>query len=121
MSELLKDWLGDGGKAVDNSTANLRSMACVMCPLNVAPNWWNLIENAKSKIAQTIRHQLEIKNEMLMRVPFEAHLHMCKACGCALPLKIHVPIEHIKEHLKPGDLEKLHPNCWIRRELKPVT
>ena len=119
MSELLKDWLGDGGKAVDNELAQLRSHACISCPQNVAPNWWNLVQNAKNKIAQTIRQQLEIKNEMLMRVPFEKELHVCRVCGCALPLKIHVPIEHVKEHLKDGELEKFPSHCWIPRELKP--
>lgn len=118
---ILKDWLGDGANPVALEAAEQRAGVCTTgnngepCPLNVEPKWW---ERSKLGIAEIIRNHLEVKNEMNLRVSSEELLHMCRACGCALPLKVHVPIEHIKDHIKPEMMERLVPYCWIRKELE---
>lgn len=122
--QLLRDWLGDGGAPVSQMAAEHRAYTCVNgkagdpCPLNKAPHWWNLLENAKSAIAETIRAELELKQHLQMRVTSEEGLAMCSACGCCLKLKVWTPIEHIRAHTTPENIDKTPLFCWMRRELK---
>lgn len=114
MSSVLTDWLGAGGKPVPQDHAEGRAAVCVGCPENRAPKWWEIV---KSAIAETIRLHLSLKHEMNIRVSTEERLGMCKVCGCAIPLKVHVPIEHIAENTG-GDVKERFPNhCWIHNEL----
>jgi hypothetical protein len=119
-AQLLADWLGEGGEVVDCKLSTYRALHCVAghagdtCPFNVEPNWWDKVKNT---IAETIRGQLAVKNEKAVATRFDPSLHMCKICGCCLPLKVHVPIKHIAAHTPPQVEEKFPSWCWIRREL----
>lgn len=116
---LLLDWLGNSdGQAVPAQLAEWRASVCTAgnlgqpCRFNTAPNWWHTI---KSAIAETIRKELALKHQLSYRTSRDSSLHMCKVCGCCLPLKVHVPIRHIKEHT-PDSLE-FPAYCWIKREI----
>lgn len=116
----LADWLGAGGSPVDPMVANFRAQRCLTgnngapCDLNVQPNWWDRV---KSEIARWIRAELELKNRMALKVDGEDKLHMCKNCGCALPLKVWVPTRHIRDHTDAEKLKTYPEWCWIKREL----
>jgi hypothetical protein len=112
---LLTDWLGAGIKPVDASLALKRSKVCLKCPMNQLGDFWQRIE---AKIAETIRTVLEIKSDLDLKLPDEDRLHSCTACDCWTPLKVQVPIEHIKEQTDAETLAKLHPKCWILKESK---
>ena len=119
---LLVDWLGNGGKPVAHELAEKRAAVCTAlrysdkaCPFNVEPRWW---ERFKMKVAEVIKDQLAIKNKMGVWVSVESELNMCKACGCCLPLKVHVPIEHIRDHTRPETFQKFPSWCWITKELQ---
>jgi hypothetical protein len=118
---LLKDWVGDGGHPVSKEKADARAQACIghgnlrPCPMNKEPNWWQKFTNS---IALTIRRQLELKEKASLVVWQEDRLHMCAACGCALPLKVWVPIEHVKSHLSVEQLNKTPSFCWMRKEIE---
>ena len=114
MLDVLKEWLGDGGKVVDKLTAEKRAQICQACPLNVEPLWWWRF--SADPIAKIIQSTLELKNRMDISVSNESHLHMCKACGCAARLKVHVPIEHIIRHTSHDTMTKFDSNCWILKE-----
>ena len=123
-AKLLKDWLGPDCATVPIEQAEIRAEACtnghsgMKCPMNVAPGWWNLLEQAKSEIAQTIRAQLELRNHLSLRVKNEDALHMCHVCGCCMKLKVFTPIEHIKAHTSPTQIAIYPSWCWIRREIE---
>lgn len=117
----IKDWLGEGGH-VAQAQADHRSLACLRggpdgspCPHNVHARWW---ESAKNPVADAIKAQLEIKERVRLSTPFDAHLKMCKACGCCIQLKVHAPIHHIKAHTPEETLSKFPAFCWIRREIE---
>lgn len=110
---ILRDWLGKGGKPVVSELAELRSLVCATCPQNVEPNWWERVLN---KIALMIRRQLELKHRMGLWVSKEADIHMCRSCGCCLRLKVHVPLEHIKDHTNDEVMKSFDERCWIRKE-----
>ncbi len=122
-AELLHDWLGAGGDAVHNKVAAMRAQHCIVgnngqpCPHNIAPNWWNLLANFKTIVAQYIRGQLNLKEGMNLTVADEEHLHMCSMCGCCLKLKVHVPMSHIREHTPADTIKKMPDFCWIKKEL----
>jgi hypothetical protein len=118
--KLLNDWLGSGGDTVSQIHAEHRAITCTMgangdpCPLNKEPGWWDRV---KSSIANTIKMQLEMKQHLKLHVSSEEGLAMCAKCGCALPLKVWVPIEHIKAHTDPEKFKDAPPFCWLRQEL----
>jgi len=41
---------------------------------------------------------------------------VCEACLCPMKAKVHVPIHHIKKHMKPEVQAKLDLRCWITKE-----
>lgn len=110
---LLADWLGENGVPVDKVKAVLRSSICAKCPENIEPNWW---QKFTTSIAMTIRRQLGIKHRLKLEVPQEKELRMCRVCGCATPLKIWTPIEHIKSHTSVGQMQRFPNFCWIKKE-----
>ena len=122
--KLLNDWLGEGGNPVPSLQVESRAEACVRgnagqpCPMNKAANWWNLHENAKNAIAQTIRAELELKYHLDLHAPNEEALHLCAVCGCCTALKVHTPIKHIKAHTTPEQLAKYPRHCWIKKEIE---
>lgn len=122
--QLLRDWLGPGCEMVTQTHAEHRAYICGFgaggdpCPLNKAPGWWNLVDNIKSAIAETIRAELELKQHLKLHVTSEEGLVMCAACGCCLKLKVWTPIQHIKDHISPANIDKTPRYCWMRTELQ---
>ncbi len=110
---VLRDWLGAGMKPVPISLAEQRATICAACPENKHEKWWNA---AKHAIAGVIRAEIEHKNHMKLRVSKEDDLNMCVVCGCALPLKVHVPIEHILANTDAETMGKFPDFCWIKKE-----
>ena len=113
---LLADWLGEGGYTVPEPRAARRGATCLdnCCVENREPGWWDRCQNA---IALIIRHQLELKKKLDLELPREDTLHMCRACGCCLKLKVWVPLDHIRRHTDIKQLAHYPEYCWIRREL----
>lgn len=117
---ILLDWLGEGGTCVEQRKADDRALVCAFgnegkaCPLNRGQKWWEVFKNP---IADAIKETLQIKNKMQMHVAHEDDLHMCKACGCCLPLKVWVPIEHVRKVVDGKALSEVPAYCWMRNEL----
>ncbi len=108
--EVLTSWLGAGGQPVEKSEAQRRSEICLKCPLNVEPKWWERM--TKNPIAEAIRVTLELKHGMNLSVEGEDKCGVCKICGCALPLKIWVGMEHIRNQV--GNLQDAPAFCWMK-------
>jgi hypothetical protein len=117
---VLKEWLGDGGVPVSREQAEFRSTSCTTgcfgepCPLNIEPNWWGRV---KHKVADAIKEHLEVKNGIGLAVDKESELHMCKVCGCCLPLLVWVPTDHLAKRMTPQELLNYPHFCWKRKEL----
>lgn len=109
---LLLDWLGDSGRPNDPAEAQARAEVCAACPMNVNEGigkWF------KEKVAGVIQGQIEMRNKLKIATTVDDKLHICEGCGCVLKLKVHVPASYITTHTTPEALEKLHPDCWIRK------
>jgi hypothetical protein len=112
---ILIDWLGEGGQAVDLPVANERARICSDCPLNQAKDF---LAYFTDPVAQKIRKQIAIKNEMELSTPYDEKLNICMGCGCSLRLKVFVPDKHIANHTSEEVKSKLDARCWVLALLK---
>lgn len=103
---LRASWLGDGGKPVVPDLAQKRADICLTCPNNQEKPIYEMFAGA---VAHTVIQQLNLKDEMGLRVRREECLHVCSICICILRLKIHVPLRYISES---GIPDGLPPFCW---------
>lgn len=112
LHRLKNSWLGDGGVPVDLELAQKRADTCNRgdggkpCPNNQEKPIYEMFAGAAAK---TVLRQLQLKDEMRLRVRGEECLHVCSGCGCILRLKIHVPFRFISESGIPDGLPSF---CW---------
>jgi len=109
----LLDWLGQGGEPVDLTLAEGRAQVCNDCPQNKPGDWLALFTEP---VANKIRSQLAIKNDMELRTSVDDSLQVCQACLCPIKLKCWVPIGEILKHTSEETKAKLDPRCWITKE-----
>jgi hypothetical protein len=108
---LRREWLGDGEIPVDPATAQRRADTCLACPKHTSIPFWELLADP---IALRARRQIEVKNQMNLRVDGEKSLHVCSVCSCVLRLKVHVPTHVVQAMREPSDI--FPENCWIEKE-----
>jgi hypothetical protein len=110
---VLLDWLGSGGKPVNQEVASGRALICASCPKNNGGDWKRVFTEP---VANKIRAQLEIKHQMKLATAHDGALTVCSACDCPLPLKVWTPLEHILKFTEEDTAAKLDPRCWIIHE-----
>lgn len=103
------------GMPVAREVAEHRAFVCELCPENVSAGWW---KRTVSKIADAIKFMLEIKHRLDLRVSNEESLHMCRQCGCCVRLLVWSPIDVLRAHMKPGELERHPEACWKRTTIE---
>lgn len=112
----ISEWLDAGAPAVDGAKANLRAMVCVACPLNGEGDFsrWFTVPAAAA-----IKKQVERLKERKLSTALDDKLNICTACLCPMKLKVHMPLEIIKNHLSDETLDELRkaPSCWIVSEI----
>ena len=106
----IREWLGAGGVAVDNATAQERADICIKCDKNVHGN------PITTAAALAVRRHLEIKNKIGLRVNGEKSLGQCDVCHCVLRLLIHEPQENVKSQMTADEISNTPKHCW---KLKP--
>lgn len=112
----LVSWLADGAQPVSHREAERRALACAVCPLNQRGG---LLAYFTRKAAKLIQKEIERKTSMDLWTTVDPILGTCKACTCALELKVHTPIEDVLL-MKPKTKAKLDPACWILAEEKAL-
>lgn len=109
----LADWLGRDGKPVAKELSEARATQCIACPKHGEGDFLSLFTRP---IADLIRRQYEERKQLKLSTSKDDTLNYCTACECPLKLKVHVPVEYIRKHIKQPELDKLVPECWILRE-----
>lgn len=109
-AQTLGDWLGAGGEPAAKEVAQARADVCAKCPLN-ADKW-----QFTTPVAEAILEQTRLRTHLELKVSNESSLGTCAACGCHLPLKVWVPLPHIKEYTSDEILKKLNSVCWVKNE-----
>jgi len=113
--KIIMDWLGSGGKPVDQLKAETRAINCSLCPMNVE---MNLADVLTAAAAEAVHQTVEAKNQMALRTKYDDSLKVCGACDCKLDLKIWTPISHIIKETTKEALDRLDPKCWVLAESK---
>ncbi len=118
-ARILADWVGSGAEPVSHELAQARANVCATCPLNQRGR------ELEAGIANVILEQERIRTQIGTKLPNEAKLKSCSACGCYLRLKVWVPMERLRPYSK---LQDFPSHCWMRTENvrqpmsnKPVT
>lgn len=107
---ILVGWVRAGGIPVEHDLAEKRASICVACPNNSKSpltDWFTV------PLSQKIAKELEERKDLNLTTSQDANLHTCSACLCPLPLKLHLPLDHILKDMKPEMKAKLHESCWI--------
>lgn len=110
--QVLLDWLGAGAQPVPAALSEARAKKCIGCPKHRKQHWH---EWAAITVAETLKAQLGIKNDSEFKTSVDDKLMTCGACLCWMPLKVHVPLNHILDHV-PDEPPSYDVNCWILRE-----
>jgi len=74
---VLLDWLGSGAKPVEQSLADSRAAICSTCPKNDGGDFTAFFT---TPIADKIRTQLRIPDDLKLRTPHDDKRTGCKAC-----------------------------------------
>jgi len=109
----LQEWLGEGGVPVASEWAEQRASVCVDCPQNTRRHWSLFFTRP---VAALFAKTVEERNRLKLSTRHDKDLGACKACGCVLELKVHVPMKHIEAHTKEEVWPKLWENCWMKKE-----
>lgn len=109
----LLDWRAKGANPVDPALAEKRATQCVNCPMH---NSGDIVSIFIKPVADLIRRMIEERNKLNLKTSQDDKLSVCDACGCPMKLKVHVPIQFIRDNIKPTEFDQLVPECWIRHE-----
>jgi hypothetical protein len=102
---------------VEKEKAESRAKICDPCLKNQAGDWWDSI---RSTIADAIRTQLSLKKKLHISTSVDDRLGTCQICSCNTRLKVHVPIEHIKNHTEEKTVKEFPGFCWVRHEIEDL-
>ena len=108
--KIIKSWLGEGGRPVPAGVSQVRADQCLCC-------WFNSKTGCigGEAVPISVSHIISAKTKLKLSVLGEHNLHSCKLCRCYLPLKIHVPIVHLRQFTPQAvieDIKKHKPTCW---------
>lgn len=103
-TQIIREWLGEGGVPVSYEQAQSRALVCLSCPNNVPGGF---ITDA---VANAIKAHLELKAKLSLKVSGERRLAQCSVCQCQLRLKIWCPVDLLRRRALPED--KLPAHCW---------
>ncbi len=117
VPKILLDWLGEGCVPVDQALAEKRAEVCSACRLNSKSELTSIFTDPAAAI---IKKTIALKNGMKISTSMDSKLGTCQACLCAMKLKVHVPIQIIKNRTEKSVIEDLKngDNCWIISEIK---
>lgn len=113
-SEVLVEWLASGAEAVPANRSGQRAETCISCPANQTGD---LMSFFTRPVSEAIRMALNLKRDWQLKTEVDDQLGVCEICDCPLKLKVHLPIEKIKDRIPDSVRSRLPANCWIVREL----
>ena len=112
---IVVDWIGNDLIPVDIKLAEQRAESCAACPFNDPDP--NFLQRIGALAAKEVAHLIEVKHDLSLRTSLDDKIHTCSVCDCHLPLKIWVPLKHLKNYTSDDVRSRLWDHCWIKKEL----
>lgn len=109
----LMEWDDSGEDAVPRDLSTSRALICSTCPRNEKGDW---TEWFTTSAAELIKRRVEKVHARSLSTIHDESLHVCTACHCPLPVKVHVPLSWITKRLTAEQKSRLDPRCWILKE-----
>ena len=106
----LIEWDESGEDAVSRDQSTARALICSTCPVNEKGDWTAWFT---TPAAEMIKRRVEKVHSRGLSTIYDESLHVCVACHCPLPVKVHVPLHWINKRLSAEQKSKLDPRCWI--------
>lgn len=106
------DLFGPDGKIVSKEEAERRAAVCVQCPEHDTSG--GLKKYLVDKAAKEIMGVFSMLKSKDATTSLDDKLGVCKVCECPMRAKIFIEAHVLKKNLKPEQISKLDPNCWIR-------
>jgi hypothetical protein len=103
-------WLRKGGAVVPKEQAAVRAVTCAKCPMNRRGLLWNLVTRTTADVIIA-----GLANEDRYALP--AKIHTCKVCGCALRLKVRLPLTYAIFSETVEQISRYPAECWLTKEL----
>ena len=111
--EPVVEWLASKEEAVPQELSNKRAAICAVCPVMERGD---LLRFFTLPVSNAIRAAYAVKTGWKLETPYDDRLQICGACDCPTKLKVHMPIDRVRQKLKSEQINRLHPSCWIPRE-----
>lgn len=112
----INEWVDAGAPSVPADKSTARAAVCVACPKNGQGDFSSWFTKPA---AEGIRRLLERTKDKNLVTPHDDKLNVCNICLCPMRLKVHMPIEVIRNGTDDETVTGLRqaPACWIVREL----
>lgn len=102
-----------GSQPVSLAEAERRASICEVCPQNKRGGFkdWFVSQTAKA-----LTELVGMMNDMNLRTSKDGNLGKCETCDCPMRAKIWPQLDVILKHMKPDQIKKLDPKCWITNQ-----
>lgn len=108
------DWINSKEEGVPHNQAEARAGVCAGCSFNEKGDWLRFFT---VPVSEAIRAALQQRRNWNLSTSHDNDLGVCNACDCPMKLKVHMPLERIKNALSQETAGNLPGHCWIRKEL----
>jgi hypothetical protein len=107
-TKTIATWLKEGRSATQEQ-AESRAKICASCKLNQEP--LDCVTCKAQDIVGFVNGVLGGRSTSL-----DSQLHGCEPCGCSNKVKVHVPLDIIRDKMPEPIRRKLPANCWVLTE-----
>lgn len=112
----ISEWIDAGAPAVPPDKSAQRAATCIACPKHGAGDFSSWFAKPA---AEGIKRLVERAKALNLSTPHDDRLNVCSECLCPMRLKVHMPIEIIRNGTNEETLAALRqaPACWIVKEM----
>jgi len=112
----MNEWADAGFPHVEPDKSTARAAVCITCPKNTAGDFSSWFTKPA---AEGIRRLTERAKGINLTTPHDEQLNVCDVCLCPMKLKVHIPIEVLRNGTSNETLAELRAvtGCWIVKEI----
>lgn len=112
----ISEWIDVGAPAVPAEKSEQRAATCIACSKHGPGDFGSWFAKPA---AEGIKRLVERAKDFKLSTPYDDKLNVCSECLCPMRLKVHMPIEIIRNGTNDETIAGLRqaPACWIVKEI----